>query len=318
MNSEIELDEIVEKVSSCKSAVILTHESPDGDAIGSSLAMYLSLKQLGKDVDIVCDKHSKVFDFLECISMLKSDTDREYDLAICLDCASKERLYDPKNAFDKCDYTVSIDHHISNTYYANSNYVEGKSPAASQTVIKLLKKLNVSITKEIGECLMVGIITDTGGFRYSSVNSDTFRFAADMLEVGVNISDIYLSVFMAQTKAQFLLNRIANDRLEILNKNRVAFTYIMMDDKKKVHADTGDHEGIVDIGRNIEGVEVSIFAMESDNGFKLSFRSNSYVDVALIAKVFGGGGHSRAAGCLINKSLDEIKKLVLKETYKRL
>lgn len=318
MNSEIELDEIVEKITNSKRIVIFTHESPDGDAIGSSLAMYLSLKGLGKDVDVVCDKHSRVFDFIECIGDIKNEASGEYDLAISLDCASKERLYDPTHVFDNCGYTVSVDHHASNTYYADSNYVEGKSPAASQTVIKLLRKLNVTLTKDIGECLMVGIITDTGGFRYSSVGADTFRFAADMVELGVPISEIYLRVFMVQTKAQFLLNRIANDRLEILNKNRVAFTYIMMDDEKKVHADTGDHEGIVDIGRNIEGVEISIFARESEKGFKISIRSNSYVDVADIAKVFGGGGHSRAAGCIMDMPLDEVRKSVLKEAYKRL
>lgn len=318
MNSEVEFSEIIEKITNSKKIVIFTHESPDGDAIGSSLAVYLGLKQLKKEVDIICDKHSRVFDFLECIKFIKSETDEEYDLGISLDCASKKRLYDPKGAFDKCKYTVAIDHHDSNTYFANSNYVEGKSPAAAQTVIKFLKKLNITITKEIGECLMVGIITDTGGFKYASVNADTFNFAADMLEIGVAISDIYLKVFSSQTKAQFLLNRVANDRLEILNKNRVAFTYILMEDEKKVNAETGDHEGIVDIGRNIEGIEVSIFARESAEGFRMSFRSNTYVDVAEIAKVFDGGGHCRAAGCVINMSLEEVKKAVLKETYKRL
>lgn len=318
MNSEIEFSEIIEKITNSKKIVIFTHESPDGDAIGSSLAVYLGLKQLGKDVDVVCDKHSRVFDFIECISNIKSSVSGKYDLAICLDCADKGRLYDPDCVFDKCNYRISIDHHASNTYYADSNYVEGKSPAASQTVIKVLRKLGITITKEIGQCLMVGIITDSGGFRYSSVNEETFRFAAEMLTLGVDISDIYLRVFMVQTKAQFLLSRIANDRLEFFNKNRVAFTYIMMEDEKKVHASEGDHEGIVDIGRNIEGVEVSILARESEKGFKLSFRSNNYVDVADIAKAFSGGGHIRASGCLINMPLDELKKAVLKETYKRL
>jgi len=318
MNSEIEFSEIVEKITSSKKIVIFSHESPDGDAIGSSLAVYLGLKQLGKDVDIVCDKYSKVFDFLEGISDIKYEVNEKYELGICLDCADKKRLYAPNGVFDKCDYTVSVDHHVSNTYYAGSNYVEGKSPAVSQTVIKLLKKLNITITKEIGECLMVGIITDSGGFQYSSVNTDTFHFAADMLGLGVSISDIYSKVFMKQTKAKFLLNRIASDRLEFFNKNRVAFTYIMINDEKKVHAALGDHEGIVDIGRNIEGVEVSIFVRESENGFKVSLRSNSNVDVATIAKVFDGGGHSMAAGCIIDMPLEEVKKVLLKEVYKKL
>ena len=318
MNSEVEFENIISKINSSKKIIIFTHESPDGDAIGSSLAVYLSLKQLNKDVDVVCDKYSRVFNFMEPVKYIKNEVKGKYDLAICLDCATKNRLYDPNNIFDKCDYTVSIDHHASNTYYADSNYVEGKSPAAAQTIIKFLKKLGVNITKDIGECLMVGIITDTGGFRYSSVDSETFNFAADMCALGVNISDIYMRVFMVQTKPQFLLGRIANSRLEKLNKNRVAFTYITMEDEKKVHAEIGDHEGIVEIGRNIEGVEVSIFARESEKGFKISFRSNSYVDVALIAEAFNGGGHKMAAGCLVDLPLEELKKKLLKETYKYL
>jgi len=317
MNSEIELNEILEKITSAKDIVIFTHESPDGDAIGSSLAMYHGLKQLGCNVDVLCDKFSSVFNFLAGSEDIKYDSKKSYDLGISLDCASRSRLYD-MGCFDRSSYTVSIDHHASNTFFADSNYVEIKTSANAQIVLKILKKLGVSITKEIGECLMVGIITDSGGFQYPSVNSETFVFASSMLELGVDISDIYYRVFMVQRKSQFLLSRIANDRLKFLNKNRVAFTYILMDDEKKVNALIGDHEGIVDIGRNIEGIEVSILARECEEGFKISLRSNNYVDVAEIAKVFDGGGHSRASGCLIKGNLDDVYKMVLKETYKRL
>ena len=318
MNSEFELDNIIEQINNANKIVIFAHESPDGDAIGSSLAMYLGLKELKKDVHIVGDKHSRVFDFLNSINDIKSEINGNFDLAICLDCASKNRLYDPKNVFEKCKHTIVIDHHISNTYYGEFNYIEGKSPAASQTIVKILRKLNIPLTKEIGECIMVGIITDTGGFRYDTVDSETFNIASKMCEIGVDISDIYLRVFTLQTKAQFLLSRIANSRLEILNKNRVAFTYITKEDEKKVNAKEGDHEGIVDIGRNIEGIEVSIFVRESDSGYKISLRSNKYVDVSEIAEALGGGGHSRASGILLDMDIEEIKKVVLKETYKRL
>lgn len=319
MNSEVELDSIIELINNSKKIAIFAHESPDGDAIGSSLAMYLGLKSINKEVYVIGDTHSRVFDFLECIKDIKSSLDgNDFDLGISLDCASKHRLYDPKNLFDKCKHTVVIDHHISNTYFGEYNYVEGKSPAASQTIVKILRRLNINITKEIGECLMVGIITDTGGFRYDTVDSETFTIASKMVELGVNISDIYLRVFTLQTKPQFLLSRVANSRLEILNKNRVAFTYITMEDEKKVNALEGDHEGIVDIGRNIEGVEVSIFLRECDKGYKVSLRSNRYVDVSEIAEALGGGGHSRASGILLNMNLEDAKKALLKETYKRL
>jgi len=319
MNSEVELDSIIELINNSNKIAIFTHESPDGDALGSSLAMYLALKSLNKEVYVIGDTHSRVFDFLESIKDIKNSLDgKDFDLGISLDCASKHRLYDPKNLFDKCKNTVVIDHHISNTYFGEYNYVEGKSPAVSQTIVKILRRLNINITKEIGTCIMVGIITDTGGFRYDTVDSETFTIASKMLELGVNISDIYLRVFTLQTKPQFLLSRVANSRLEILNKNRVAFTYITMEDEKKVNALEGDHEGIVDIGRNIEGVEVSIFLREADKGYKVSLRSNRYVDVSEIAEALGGGGHSRASGILLDMSLEDAKKALLKETYKRL
>ena len=312
MNSEVELDSIVELINNSKKIAIFAHESPDGDAIGSSLAMYLSLKSLKKDVYVVGDSHSRVFDFLDCVKDIKSEYDGDdFDLGISLDCASKQRLYDPKNLFDKCRHTIVIDHHISNTFFGEYNYVEGKSPAASQTIVKILRRLNVNFTKEIGECLMVGIITDTGGFRYDTVDSETFTIASRMIELGVNISDIYLRVFTLQTKPQFLLSRVANSRLEIFNKNRVAFTYITMADEKEVHASEGDHEGIVDIGRNIEGVEVSIFLRETEKGFKASLRSNEYVNVSEVASIFSGGGHIRAAGCTLPFTLEQAREKIV-------
>lgn len=319
MNSEVELDKIIEIILNAKKIGIFTHESPDGDAIGSSIALYIGLKQLKKDVDVITDVYSDSFKFLPSLDEIKGKGSNDYDICIALDCANKERLYDPNNSFDKAKTTIAIDHHASNTFYAHSNYVEEKSPAACKTLIKVLKRLNITITKEIGEALITGIITDSGGFRYETVDDETFEFAAQMLDIGVNISNIYLTTFDVQTKAQFQLTSIATSRLEFVNKNRIAITYITRDDIKKTNAKTGDHEGIVNVGRNVEGVLVSIFLREDNDGtYKVSFRSNEDIDVAEIAKEFDGGGHTRAAGCSINGPLKTAIKRLIKETSKRL
>lgn len=319
MNSQIELDNIVEVIIRAKTIGIFTHVSPDGDAIGSSLGLYLGLKQLKKDVDVVVDEYSRCFHFLPAREDMKEEGRKEYDLVIALDCASQSRLFDPNDSFLHSKVTVSIDHHASNTYFANFNYVEDESPATCKTLIKVLKRLNVSINKEIGECLMAGIITDSGGFRYSTVDDETFEFAAQMLDVGVPISDIYYRTFDVKTKAQFELSSIATSRLTFYSKDRIAFTYITMEDLKKVKAAAGDHEGIVNIGRNIEGVEVSIFLREDEDGtYKVSFRSNDFVDVSEVAKMFDGGGHARAAGCTIDPPFEVAVKKLIKETVKRL
>lgn len=319
MNSEVELDKIIEIISHAKKIGVFTHESPDGDAIGSSLALYMGLKQLKKDVDVITGVYSDSFKFLSCLDEIKNEGTMDYDICISLDCADRRRLYDINDSFDKANTTISIDHHASNTFYANYNYVEDRSPAACKTLVKVLRRLGINITKEIGEALMTGIITDSGGFRYETVDDETFEFAAQMLDVGVNISDIYLTTFDVQTKAQFQLTSIATSRLKFVNKNRIAITYITREDIKKTNAKTGDHEGIVNVGRNVEGVLVSIFLREDDDCvYKVSFRSNEDIDVAEIAKTFDGGGHNKAAGCVINAPLDVAIKKLLKETSKRL
>ena len=319
MNSQIELDNIVEVIGKAKKIGIFTHESPDGDAVGSSMALYLSLKQLGKDVDVIIDEYSKCFSFLTLIDDVKREGTNDYDLVIALDCATRERLYDVNNSFDSSMVRVSIDHHASNTFFADYNYVEGKSPAACMTLTKILKGLNVSITKEIGEFLMAGIITDTGGFRHDTVDDETFEFAATMLDLGVNISDIYYRTFDKKSKAQFKLASIATERLKFYCNEKIALTYLTKEDFIKAKALPGDHEGIVNIGRNIEDVEVSIFLREElENNYKVSLRSNSYVNVSEIAEVFDGGGHEKAAGLTIEENLDNAIKKLIKETKNRL
>ena len=319
MNSQIELDNIIDIINKAQKIGIFTHISPDGDAIGSSLGLYLGLKQLKKDVEVITDEYSRCFYFLPGQEEIKREGNKEYDLAIALDCANKARLFDPMNSFDRSKVTIAIDHHASNTYFARYNYVEGNSPAVSKTLIKILKRLNVIINVEVGTCLMAGIITDSGGFRYNTVDDETFEFAAQMLDVGVNISDIYYRTFDVKTRAQFELSSIANSRLKFYCKDRVAVTYVTKEDLKKVKAMPGDHEGIVNVGRNIEGVEVSIFLREDIDGtYRVSFRSNDMVNVSDVAEVFDGGGHVRAAGCSVDMPLDVAIKKLVKETSKRL
>ena len=320
MNSQIELDNIIEVIGRAKKIGIFTHVSPDGDAIGSSLALCLGLRKLGKEVEVIADECSNCFNFLTEIENIKRSGSKDYDLAIALDCAAKGRLFDKNGSFDSSMITVAIDHHVSNTFFANYNYVEGNSPATCKTLIKILKRLSIGISREMGECLMAGIITDTGGFRYKDVDDETFEFAAHMLDLGVNISDIYYRTFDFKTKSQFELTKIATSRLKFYYDDKIALTYLTKEDFEKSKAKVGDHEGIVNIGRNIEGVEVSIFLREDlDDTYKVSLRSNNdEVNVSEIAEVFDGGGHAQAAGLTIEDKLDVAIKKLVKETSKRL
>lgn len=313
------LDNIIEKIKQAEKIVILTHETPDGDAIGSTLAMKMALKQLEKEADVIIREYPRVFDFLPGRNDIKSDTDVEkYDLAISLDCADLKRLVG-NEYFEKAKQTIVIDHHGTNKMYGDFNFVNPVAPACCQILIGMFEYFDIKIDKELGTCILTGIITDTGGFRYSGVTPETFEFTADLLAKGVNVSDIYKRVLETKTKPNFELMKRTIDRMEFLEDGKVTFTYITNQDLKEVNAGIGDHEGLVEIGRDIEGVEVSIFIRQKEqdeNSYKVSMRSNEYVNVSDVCFRFGGGGHEKAAGALIQGNIEEVKQKILNEVRK--
>ena len=200
------LDNIKEEIQKAKKIVILTHESPDGDAVGSSLAMYNSLKQLGKDVDLIIPEYPETFNFLEGANSIKTESQIEqYDLAIALDAADIKRLNGFASYFEEAKVTINIDHHGSNKMFADYNFVNPDAPACCQILILVLEFLGVNITKEIGSCLLTGIITDTGGFKYAGTSKETFEFTSWLLGIGVNVAYIYRKVLEIRTKGSFEL-----------------------------------------------------------------------------------------------------------------
>ncbi len=308
------LDNIKEEINKAETIVILTHESPDGDAIGSSLAFYIALKQMGKKVDVIIPEYSRTFNFLPGANEIKKESDiTEYDVALVLDCSDTKRLSTWVNYFDDAKVKISIDHHGSNKMFADYNFVNPAAPANAQILITVLEFLEIDITKEIGTCLLTGIITDTGGFKYSGVTQETFEFTAGLLSKGVNVSEVYKKVLQIKTRTNFELTKLVIDRMEFLEDNKITFTYITEDDLNSVSAEIGDHEGLVEIGRDIEGVEVSIFLRQVEDGYKASLRSNEYVNVSDVCMIFGGGGHIRAAGCVIPGSLEHAKEKIINQ-----
>ena len=314
------IDYIKEEIEKANEIVILTHESPDGDAVGSALAMYLALKKLNKKVDVIIPEYSSVFKFLPGVEAIKSEGKEEpYDLAISVDVTGIRRLNGFAKYFENAKTKIQIDHHQVNDMFADYNFVNPDSPACAQNLILIIETLGVEIDKEIGTCLLTGIITDTGGFKYEGVSAETFEFTSWLLTKGVNVSDVYKRVLQTKTKANFELRKLIMDRMEFLCDNKVTFTYMTLEDEKKVGAESGDHEGLVEVGRDIEGVEVSIFIREIENGdYKVSLRSNNYVNVSDVCIPFNGGGHIRAAGCNITGPLEQAKEKIINEVKKHI
>lgn len=311
------IDNIKEEIKKANDIVILTHENPDGDAIGSALAMYLAMKKLNKIVDIIIPECPNTFNFLPGADCIKKEGKEEsYDLAISVDVTGIRRLNGFSKYFENAKTKIQIDHHQVNEMFADYNFVNPASPACAQILILIIEQLGVEIDKEIGTCLLTGIITDTGGFKYEGVSAETFEFASWLLAKGVNVSSIYKKVLQMKTRSNFELRKLIMDRMEFLNENKITFTYITLEDLKNVNAVPGDHEGLVEIGRDIEGVEVSVFLREIENGYKVSLRSNDYVNVSDVCIPFHGGGHIRAAGCNIYGTIEECKEKIISEVIK--
>ena len=314
------LDEILKQIQKAEKIVILTHESPDGDAVGSSLAMKLIVEKLEKTADVIIPEYSRLFNFLPSAEAIMTDSEiKNYDLAISVDCATLKRMA-KKEYFENAKSTIVIDHHGSNTMYGDLNYVNPASPACCEVIAGMLKYYEIDITKDIGTCLMTGIITDTGGFRHVGITPETFEFTADLIRLGVDVPDIYKRTLNTKTRANFELSKRVMDRMEILEDGKVTFTYMDKKDEEEVGAEPGDHEGLVEIGRDIEGVEVSIFIRQKENedAYKISMRSGNKVNVSDICFLFGGGGHPRAAGALIQGNVEQVKEKLMKEVRKAL
>jgi len=304
------MHKIINEITNNDNFIILSHVNPDGDAIGSSIALYLYLKSIGKTVDVVIPNIPKKYNYLVGYEDVKSGSDKVYDIGIILDTATYERIN-----FDNIvniKRLVVVDHHISNTLYGDINYIEGDAPSCGNILYKIIEGMNANINKRIGEALYTAIVSDTGGFRNNNVNSETFLIVSKLSDF-IDVSYVYKKSIGTITNSQFELRKIAINNLEFFFDNMVAYTEIEDKDLEKVGATKDECSGLVNIARDIEGVEVSIFCRIIDNEVKVSLRSN-YVDVNVIASKFGGGGHKCAAGItLIDVDKNDIKEKLLKE-----
>ena len=306
------LDNILKEIKKADSIVLLGHENPDGDAVGSCLAMKLALEKMGKKADLIMPEYPKGFEFLPGAGEIIKESDVEsYDLAITLDCATTKLMSSFFQYFEKAKTKVVIDHHGMNTMYGDYNFVDQDAPACAQLLAMIFNYFKVEITQEIATCLLAGIITDTNGFRNDSVTSETFRITAELYDTGIDMSKIYQKVFCDKSKVQFELQKLAYNRMEFLEDGKIAFTYISSEDEERLGCKSGDYDGLVNIGLNVDGVEVSMFIRDTPKGARCSLRAKDYVNVAEVALIFGGGGHIKAAACTVQGSIDHAKTQIL-------
>ena len=288
--------------------VILGHVNPDGDCVGSCLAVYNYIKEWDstKAVTVRLERAPSKFSYLSGFDAIETEAGEEtYDLCICLDSSDEERLGDFKSCFDRSAKTICIDHHITNRGYAKENVIDGHASSACEVVYGQLDESRIS--KRVAECIYTGIIHDTGVFKYSNTSRKTMEIAGKMMEKGIDFGTIIDGSFYKKTYMQAqILGRALLESITFLD-GRCIFSVVRKKDMDFYGVDKSDLDGIVDQLRVIDGIECAIFLYETGiHQFKVSLRSNSIVDVSRIAAYFGGGGHVRAAGCTMSGSVHDV------------
>lgn len=308
------LDNILEEIKKAQTIVVLTHESPDGDAVSSSLSVMHAIAQLGKEADVVIPEYSKDFQFLPGSErILQQGKLENYDLAISVDCTDLKRLVGAKEYFETAKTTIEIDHHSVNAMFADLNYVDPVAPSCCQVLIAMFEYYGVEITKDLATCILTGIITDTGGFQWGGVTPETFEFAAELIRKGAKLKEICRIALRKKSKAHCELEKLVYNRMEYFEDGKIALAYLTLDDYNTLNTEMGDDEGLVEMLRDIEGVEVAVLLKEKEgtNGFKVSLRSHETINVSDIALLLGGGGHRGAAGCFISGTVEHAKEKIV-------
>jgi len=303
---------IIEKV---PEAALFSHVSPDGDCLGSMFALGLALENLGKEVRYYnAGPLPDNLKFLPGFEFISTFIPQQLPATlIFIDCAEAERANNSiSQGFFEGKQVINIDHHVSNNNFGTLNWVDPAAAATGEMIYHLIRKLGVTISEDIAINLYTAIITDTGRFSFSNTTPASFKIAAELVKTGIDLVKINNILFEQKTLAQTKLLHKALSNLELYQNGNIAVIILSQKDFEESGAEENLSEGLVNYARNIERVEAAVLLKELDNNeIKVSFRSNSWLDVNKVASEFGGGGHVRAAGCTINLRLAEATKIVL-------
>ncbi len=309
MSKNCSLAETGELLKAAKKLVIVSHVSPDGDTLGSSLALMHALRMLGKEVIMnVDDDISTVYSFLPGIAeycRFAPEESVDADLLVIVDASSADRA---GNALDvvKSPAVLNIDHHKTNTRFADYLYLDSDAAATAEIIYSLLLEMGIKLTRDIATCIYEGIYTDTGSFKYSNTTSNTLKTAAALLNYGVNPSLISDNMEL-KSRSQVEMLRKVLETLTFLKDGKIAYIEIPLE----LYDHNVETDTFISYPRYVEGVEIALlFKQVEANLTRVSFRSKE-IDVAKVALSFGGGGHKKASGCSIYAPLKEAEKVIL-------
>ena len=316
MSEEI-IAAINKRLGEAQKILLTSHIRPDGDAVGSLLGLGLALQNAGKTVQMVLtDGVSSNFRYLEGSDRVRKEPDEDFDTFVTVDCADFKRLGKPFQSLRQPD--INIDHHITNERFGVLNLIEGKAVATASILTRYLPAWGYEITRPIAAALLTGIITDTLGFRTSNMTPEALRQAADLMDTGVDMSELYMRGLVHRSFPAALYWGAGLSRLQ--SSDGIVWTSLSLEDRKATGYSGNDDADLINMISAIDTHKVGmIFVEQHDNHVKVSWRALEVeIDVSPVATHFGGGGHAAAAGADIPGSLSEIQPLVLKKTKEML
>ncbi len=312
-------DQFVEACRKHRRVLIGTHLNPDGDALGSALAMSLYLDEIGVQNEVVCNNLAPYnLKFLPHVDRVKLEPEQtDYQLGIVLDLDSTERLGRTKPYFESCEELIVIDHHVPHEEPGTLRIVDVEAPATSLILARLFRTIGAPITHDMATCLLAGIVTDTGSFRYRNTTPESLHTAADLLVAGGDIVEVCEEVYQKKPLHSVRLLGRTLDHLQLAEENQIAWSTLSARDFVETGANEENTEGLVNELLAVDTVQMAALIREPRVGkVRASLRSREGYDVAAVAREFGGGGHRNAAGCTFEVSLDQAERQLV-EALKR-
>lgn len=308
--------ELIQLINDHDEIMLLTHVSPDGDALGSTFALNAYLKDLGKKTYVV--HNDQVPSNLMIVANDEIYTEEAFDglgvnptLVFSMDSGDEGRL-GTRVKYLESRTSICIDHHITNVGFCDYNYLDSKASSTGELLYELLFTDDMPVSKTVASAIYVAILMDTGGFRYSNTSSRTMEVVAKLFAAGINYVDLNIEVYQNVPVNKFKMTNLILGTLELSHDNRVGFVYITEDMLKAKGLELDDTDGVIENVRDIDSVEVALFIKEvAPNIYKGSARSKRFYDVSSYCMQFGGGGHVHAAGFTIEGSFEEIKERML-------
>ena len=307
------MKKIIEILKNTKSAVILPHINADGDAVASSQAMKAFLCCMGRESVIITEEpvEERLSFIADGIKVYGGDMP-EYDTVIVLDCGDIDRLGNRGKLIRQDVKVINIDHHKTNKGFGDASYVNASASATGEIMFDLFKEANTSITDEAAMFIYTAICSDTGGFAYSNVSPKTFRIAAELIEHNFDHAEVSRLLFDCVDINSELIKAELVKTVNSYSDGKIRTVTATTHLAESFGLNVEEIQGLVDIPRRIRGTEIAVAIKESEGGVRVSLRSNGDADVAKVALLFGGGGHTKAAGCSINADVIEAEKLIVK------